>query len=162
MSENGAAGMKVVLVRHGRPEAQKPDPQLTEPGAERVRERARWLEKVGVQVEQIRHSPFRRTTQTAEIMAKQLKPKAGIVEASVLDAEDAYPIIETLESEWDSVMYVGHEPCLIELMKRLLNRKDDDMEGGFGHCNIACLSRTDGKWMIEWTDPPSLRNYWRD
>ena len=151
--------MELYLVQHGecRSEAEDPERSLTDAGAEQVRRMAAWAREVGVSVHQIRHSGKKRAAQTAELLAEQLKPEDGFIAVSGLNPnDDVRPLAELLEGEAQSLMLVGHLPYLSRLTGQLLFGDPERGAVRFGYAGIVCLSRDDGKWLLNWFMPPSL------
>jgi phosphohistidine phosphatase len=159
--------MELLLVQHGVPVPQTPEipdreRPLTPDGEKAVGHIARWAAQAGVKVEQIRHSGMKRTKQTADILAEQLKLAAGqVTEAQGLTADDKVDSIpaKLLEEQKSvtSVMLVSHQPFLGRLVGLLLvgDPKREDLvqvqRGG-----IICLSLQEEKWSIEWVMRPEL------
>ena len=71
--------MTLFLVQHGeaRPGNEDSERSLTEHGAETVGRMADWAARMGIKVDQIRHSGKRRAEQTATIFAKTVGPAEG-------------------------------------------------------------------------------------
>jgi phosphohistidine phosphatase len=151
--------MDLFLVQHGeaRPESEDPERSLTDRGAEAVRRMASWAARVGVKVEQIRHSGKRRAEQTAALLAERLSPPQGMVAVEGLNPnDDVRPVAEALKGEPGAVMLVGHLPFLDRLTSLLLT---DDAEAGvirFCNAGIVCLSDQEGKCAVNWVIPPNL------
>ncbi len=151
--------MQIVLVQHGeaKTEAQDPERPLTDRGVEDVERVAEWASRAGVQVAQIRHSGKRRAQQTAEILAERLHPAGGAVAIGGLKPnDDVSPVAETLASETESVMLVGHMPFLGRLVGLLVAGDSDSEVVRFRNSAIVCLGRQDGRWAVEWSVPPEL------
>jgi len=65
--------MTLFLVQHGeaKPETEDPERSLTAHGAEIVEQMAGWAARMGIKLDEIRHSGKRRAEQTATIFAAQ-------------------------------------------------------------------------------------------
>ena len=151
--------MELYLVQHGeaKSEAEDPERSLTDRGAETARRMAAWAARVGVQVDQIRHSGKRRAEQTAALLAEQLRPVNGtIAVAGLAPTADVRPVAEGLPAEIGAIMLVGHLPFLSRLASLLLS---GDPEAGvirFQTAGITCLSNQEGTWAVNWVVPPAL------
>src|SRR5262249_38630311 len=68
--------MTIFLVQHGeaKPENEDSERSLTERGTETVERVADWAARMGIKVDEIRHSGKRRAEQTATSFAKRLHP----------------------------------------------------------------------------------------
>jgi phosphohistidine phosphatase len=121
--------MELYALRHG--EAGKRIPSgsrdseraLTITGREEVGEIARALAKLDVKFDFIGTSPLKRSSQTAEIVAKALRTKNGNVEEwSELKPEgrrtDLYRRLSQFKAE-SSVLVVGHEPYLSTMISEI-------------------------------------------
>ncbi len=151
--------MNLYLVQHGeaKTEAENPERALNQPGAEAVERMAAWAAKVGIQVDQIRHSGKRRAQQTAEILADRIAPSQGVVQDSGLKPnDDVNAWAENLAKESESVMLVGHLPFLSRLTSLLLV---GDLTKGiirFRNAGIICLIREEDRWSLGWVMTPDL------
>jgi phosphohistidine phosphatase len=151
--------MELFLVQHGEAERVTPDHErpLTGPGEEAVRRMANWAAQAGVKVKQIRHSGMKRTEQTAEILAEQLRPTEGVIAASELKPEeDVRRMAGDLSQEQKAVMLVGHLPFLSRLVGFLLVEDPESDVVKFQNAGIVCLSQQQGKWSIRWVMLPDL------
>ena len=151
--------MQIVLVQHGdaKTEAQDPERPLTDRGVQDVERVAAWASRAGVQVAQIRHSGKRRAQQTAEILAERLHPADGTVAIGGLKPnDDVSPVAETLASDTEPVMLVGHMPFLGRLVGLLVTGDSDIEVVRFRNSGMVCLGRRNGRWSVEWSVPPEL------
>jgi phosphohistidine phosphatase len=151
--------MELYVVQHGEAKSESEDPErpLTERGAEAVRRMAAWAAQVGVRAAQIRHSGKRRAEQTAALLAERLAPVNGVIAVEGLKPnDDVRPVAESLQTEHESVMLVGHLPFLSRLASLLVA---GNPEGGvirFRQGGIVCLVQDEGKWAVNWVMPPEL------
>jgi phosphohistidine phosphatase len=151
--------MELYLVQHGeaKPETEDPERPLTDQGVETVRRMAAWAAQVGVRVTQIRHSGKRRAEQTATLLAEQLDPTNGVIAVEGLKPnDDVLPVMESLQSEHEPVMLVGHLPFLSRLASLLMVGNTESGIIRFQQAGIVCLSQVDGKWAVNWVMPPEL------
>ncbi len=151
--------MEVYLVRHGqaKPETQEPTQPLSERGREEVGRVARHAAALGIRVAEIRHSTKLRARETAEILAAHLAPTHGLREVDGLaPTDDPAAACQVLEEARESLMLVGHLPHLSRLTSSLLVRDAGKEIVHFGNASLACLSRTDGGWRLEWLLTPTL------
>ncbi len=119
--------MEIWLLRHAAAEdrsssGRDADRTLTEDGHRRARDVARGLAALEPGIELILTSPFARARQTAEPAARALRLTAKLRETPALEpARDPQEILEEIRGEGaDSVLLVGHEPHLGELLGRLV------------------------------------------
>jgi phosphohistidine phosphatase len=129
--------MLLHIVRHGIAiDREDPDcpPEneryLTEEGLKRTREVGRGLRKIGVTVDRVLTSPLVRARQTAEIIAEELGVTAPLTVTAALSP--GFTIAELGEAlmkidRADSIMIVGHEPDLSELISMLVWGDDSGM-----------------------------------
>lgn len=151
--------MRLYLVQHGEARAEADDPErpLTAHGVETVGSGARWASRVGVKISEIHHSGKRRAEQTAEILARHLKPERGVRAVSGLGPhDDVGPWAPALASANDPLMLVGHLPFLSRLTSRLVVGSSDPIVVRFANAGIVCLSREHDTWCVEWALTPRL------
>jgi phosphohistidine phosphatase len=131
---------------------------LTARGEEAVRRVAEFAEQAGVRVSQIRHSGKRRAQQTAEIFARLLQPKRGVVAVSGLNPDDPVePMARALANEDEPLMLVGHLPFMAELAAELIAGNHELPAVRFQMGGIVCLERNElGDWSLAWMVTPSL------
>jgi phosphohistidine phosphatase len=151
--------MILFLVQHGeaKPESEDPDRSLTDRGAEVVERMADWAARMGMKVDEIRHSGKRRAEQTATIFAKRLSPSRGMIAAPGLTPLDSVnPVAASLQGQQDSIMLVGHLPHLSRLVSLLLSGNPDTEVVKFRNAGIVCLTQKEAKWAIDWVVQPDL------
>lgn len=159
--------MKLYLVRHAIAEdstdyeddSLRP---LTEKGREKMKRIAAALREIGVQPDLIVSSPYLRASQTAAILAKELKYKEELSYSDFLvpmgepndmigEINEKYPV--------DELMLVGHEPSLSTLAGVLL-AGDADIAIDLKKGGVCCLSvddlRYDRKAVLEWLITPKI------
>jgi phosphohistidine phosphatase len=151
--------MTLFLVQHGeaKPESEDPDRSLTDGGAEVAERMADWAARVGIKVDEIRHSGKRRAEQTATIFAKRLDPSRGMIAAEGLAPLDSVEsVAASLQGQQDSIMIVGHLPHLSRLVSLLLIGNPDSVVVRFRNAGIICLSQHEEVWTIDWVMQPDL------
>ena len=116
------------IVRHGIAEDGHPDHpgddhwrRLTPRGADRVRDSARGMLRMGVRPELIFASPHVRAAATAEILNEVLSPPLGLTTAECLAMTGSQADVLSVlrNSSAGSVCLVGHNPSLSELVSEL-------------------------------------------
>jgi phosphohistidine phosphatase SixA len=109
-----AAPTLVVLVRHAEKEAAGDDPILTEKGRERANRLAHVLSEGGLDA--VYASQFRRTQETAEIVASAIGIDVGIV-----DARDVEGLAAQIRGEHagQTVLVVGHSNTVPAVVRAL-------------------------------------------
>jgi phosphohistidine phosphatase len=114
--------MTLFLVQHGeaKPESEDPERSLTDRGTQTVGRMAGWAARLGIKVNEIRHSGKRRAEQTATIFAKHLNAEKGVLAVKGLNPmDDVTPFAASLQGEQESMMLVGHLPHLSRLVSFL-------------------------------------------
>lgn len=149
------------LVRHGQarpaapgtPDAARP---LDDRGRDEITRVARRAAALGLRIAEIRHSGFVRARETAEILAAHLAPARGVREAAGLKpTDDPRELLAELEAS-ESLMLVGHMPHLGQLASTLLVGNPDRDVLRFPAGAIVCVTRDQGRWLLEWTLTPAL------
>ncbi|HEY9164692.1 MAG TPA: phosphohistidine phosphatase SixA [Candidatus Kryptonia bacterium] len=137
------------------------DRPLTPEGAEKMKDIAKKMKKMDLSFDLILSSPFRRATETAEIVADVLDCR-DIVELSRHlevggNPEKLIDQIKTEKSDLDSILLVGHEPYLSGLISMMISGTDDlavTMKKG-GLCKLSTESLRYGKCAtLEWLIGP--------
>ena len=153
--------MKLYLVQHAkaRPTEEDPDRSLSDQGKGEIKKVARFVrENARIQLGMIFHSGKLRARQTAEALAEQLDPTAGIELA-----EDLKPLSDP--SVWaarlaelnEDIMLVGHLPHMSKLASLLLAEDQEKQTVRFQMGGVVCLGRNDdGVWSLEWMVIPQI------
>lgn len=161
--------MKLYFLRHGKavepgsPGA--PDDagrSLTPDGIEEMEAEAKAFEQLEIQPEVILTSPLLRTKQTAQIVARRLEPKGGLVESELLAPGCEFEQLENLlgkHAAADSVMLVGHEPDFSTLVGELIGRGGMALvelkKGGLAFVESPWPVRRGGG-TLRWLLPPKV------
>jgi phosphohistidine phosphatase len=151
--------MTLYLVQHGeaKPEAEDPERSLTALGAETVEQMAGWAARIGINVDEIRHSGKRRAEQTATIFAEHLNPQKGVIAVSGLNPNDDVTLVAvSLQGEQKSIILVGHLPHLSKLVGFLVAGNSETEIIRFRNAAVVCLTQKDGKWAVDWVMQPDL------
>jgi len=151
--------MEVYLVQHGeaKPEAVDPARSLTDHGREEVGRVARRAAALRLQVAEIRHSDKLRARQTAEILAEQLSPSAGVREMEGLaPMEDPEKARIEVEAARQPLMLVGHLPHLSRLASSLVVGDPAKEIIRFRNSAIVCLVKAERGWLLQWILTPEL------
>ncbi len=122
---------EIYVLRHGiaiergtRGYTKDSDRPLTPEGCKKMRRIARMLRRFKLSFDLILSSPYVRARQTAEIVAKVLKAEDRMKFSEHLAAEgDAEELVEQLRRLYhspQSILLVGHEPDLSQLISVLL------------------------------------------
>ena len=133
--------MELFLIRHGiavpgsavHADADRP---LTPQGRERFAQAVMGLQRLGVRLDRLYHSPWRRAAETAALLRPVLDGEA------VSSAALARPPSQTLLQEivGERVALVGHQPWLGELLVQLLTGvQADGSEFAFKRGGVAWL-----------------------
>jgi phosphohistidine phosphatase len=151
--------MKVYLVQHAEAMSEEQDPErpLTDRGRQQAESTATVAARMGVEVEQIRHSGKTRAMETAEMMGEALSPKEGVVEASGLGpVDDVKPVARELDASAQPVMLVGHLPFMERIAGYLLTGDAEQPVIDFTNAAIVCLAKQKGRWQATWIVTPEV------
>ncbi len=163
--------MDLFLLRHAIAEQRDPTKYpddalrpLTEKGMKRMRRVAEGFLAAGLTFDVIYTSPYTRAKQTAEIVADVFGLRKVLRETDTLavdgDAEELIAELGKLDAT--SILLVGHEPYLSELISHLLvgdASLDVTMKKG-GLCKLTVGMLKYGKCAtLDWLVPPSLSTH---
>lgn len=152
--------MMLYLVQHGEAKKEDEDPSrpLTDKGKNEVEKVASFASRIGLKIDKILHSGKLRALQTAEIMAKHLKPIKGIEQADGLDPlADPRIWAQRLNEISEDIMLVGHLPHLSKLASLLLTNSIEIEPVKFRMGGIVCLVKDErGKWSLLWIIRPEM------
>ena len=118
--------LPIFFLRHAdaEPQAADGDPArpLTMKGIAQSKRVGEFCSRAGIAPAAILHSPYRRTTETAEIVAKHLgiKSVAAKFLASGMRPEAAFDELNARRKSDGALMLVGHEPDFSELIGELI------------------------------------------
>lgn len=159
--------MKLYLVRHAIAEDLADHEEdslrpLTEKGREKMKKIAAALKDIGVHPDLIVSSPYVRASQTASVLAKELKYKEELRYSDFLvptgEADDMIGEIKEKYSV-EELMLVGHEPSISSLASILLAGKPE-LSINFKKGGVCCLSvddlHHDRKATLEWLVTPKI------
>jgi phosphohistidine phosphatase len=115
--------MDLFIVRHAIAEPREPGTSdearaLTARGARRFARAVRGLRRLGVRLDAIHHSPWRRALQTAEMLVPLLEATGETIVDPALASPPGPDLLSSLHGA--RVALVGHEPWLAELITLLL------------------------------------------
>jgi phosphohistidine phosphatase len=159
--------MDLFILRHGiageHGDPRYPDDSkrpLTDKGKQKLLEAVRAMQKLELKLDVILSSPYKRASQTAEIVAKKYtKSKLGF--SNELRPEGKFNNLIKHLKQFDSdsgVMLVGHEPYLSELISLLISgdaRSGLQLKKG-GLCKLGVERLTDGRCAtLEWLLTPA-------
>lgn len=161
--------MKLYLVRHGiAEEVGTPGYEddslrpLTDKGRDKMHKIATALKDMDVEPDLIVSSPYMRASQTASILAKELKYKEQIAYNDFLmPMGEPSDMIGEINEKYsvDELMLVGHEPNLSLLASVLLAGKPD-LSINLKKGGVCCLSvdnlHYDRKAILEWLVTPKI------
>jgi phosphohistidine phosphatase len=151
--------MLLYLVQHAESKSKEEDPErdLTEKGRRDVERVARYLKRLHVQVGHIFDSGKTRAHSTAEILAEQLQPAAGVSEAPGLAPLDDPGVwaerVGTLEED---ILLVGHLPHLGKLATFLMSGEKEKSMVNFQMGGVVRLRRQEGTWAVDWMIVPDI------
>jgi phosphohistidine phosphatase len=149
-------GIAVPRGSGGLADAERP---LTEDGERKMRQAARGLREIGVEVDLIVSSPVPRALGTARIIAHVLKRDDRLeTNEALAPHQSAMAIRGWLEMLSDrSLMIVGHNPALSNLIGLLLTGSSEPNLCELRKGGVACLSRpAGGGCLLEWLVAPKI------
>jgi phosphohistidine phosphatase len=91
------------------------DRELTAEGIARFEREVRGLKRLGIELDAVVHSPWRRAVQTAERL-RPVAPAARWIASDLLVDDPARALLRLLDEAGASVAAVGHEPWMSELV----------------------------------------------
>jgi phosphohistidine phosphatase len=142
---------QLILVRHADFTHRNPmetdlDHPLTRVGRRHAAEVAEELLVTGVELDRILVSPAKRAIETAEILIKKMGLPADIlkVEESIYQAEraDMLHLVHQLDDSLQSVLIVGHNPGMNDLLNHLVDSQGKKMDTG----SMATLELNNEFW----------------
>ena len=152
--------MFLYLVQHAEAKGKEEDParDLTAKGRQDMERMARYLKGLEVQVRQIFQSGKTRAHSTADILATQVQPTAGVTEASGLAPLDDPGIwAERFTTLDEDIMLVGHLPHLGRLAALLLSGDQERSVVNFQMGGVVRLRRLEaGQWAVDWMVVPVM------
>ena len=152
--------MALYLIQHGKslPKDQDPDQGLSEGGTIETKHIANLAKNYGVSASQIRHSVKTRARQTAEILARALKPQNDIREISGIKPMDDVAACAAKIDPDENVMLVGHLPFMERITSYLITGSIDQPVIKFQNSGIVCLDKDPEtqSWVIKWTLMPNI------
>ena len=142
--------MKLYLLRHGKAEEREascPGEDASRPLTDEGRERTRWvaqgMRRLGLEFDLVLSSPLARARETAEIVVEAFKANELLRFTDQLAEEDAHAAlireIHALRPEPGSLLLVGHEPNLGELVSLLIGGPSA-LPIRFKKAGLCCLS----------------------
>ena len=148
-----------IAVPHGTPGVADSQRPLTPKGEQRMKEVARGLRKLGLDLQRIVTSPMPRAHRTAEIVASELGLVDRLEESDVLSA-GAPPraIRDWLATRTEGrLMIVGHNPDFTELVGLLLGLSASVLPFEMKKAGIAALvARDSSGFELDWFVTPGL------
>lgn len=149
--------MNLYLVRHAEAKLGGTDAErgLSEKGFADIEKTARFAAKAGVKVERILHSGKTRARESAEVMARYLKPEDGVRETDMLSpTDDPWVWAARVADMEEDLMLVGHMPYMGCFVSALVAGDAGSRVVDFGTAAIVFLRREEGVWTIGWMVTP--------
>jgi phosphohistidine phosphatase len=151
--------MDVYLVQHAEAKSKEEDPDrpLTAKGRRDIQQVATLAARLGVRVDEIRHSGKTRAEETAGILAEALSPARGVTQGSGLaPLDDVNPMAERLDASDRPVILVGHLPFMERLAGQLLAGDPERTVVKFHKAGLVHLAREEGGWQLIWAITPAI------
>ena len=152
--------MFLYLVQHAEAKREEEDPgrDLTEKGRQDIESVAHLLKRLNVQVRRIFHSGKTRAHSTANVLARHLKPPAGVSEAPGLAPLDNPEIwVGRIVKMDEDFLLVGHLPHLGRLAAILMCGDKEKSVINFQMGGAVRLRRMEtGQWAVDWMVVPEI------
>jgi phosphohistidine phosphatase len=152
--------MILYLVQHAEAASKDEDParDLTEKGRLDLESVAHHLKRLNFKLYRIFHSGKTRAASTTSILARHLKPQAGVSEAPGLAPLDDPAIwAGRLASLNEDIMLVGHLPHLGRLAALLMSGDQDRNLINFQMGGAVRLQRMGAaQWAVDWMIVPDI------
>ncbi|MFO7836211.1 MAG: phosphohistidine phosphatase SixA [Candidatus Thorarchaeota archaeon] len=153
--------MRVYLVQHAQALSEEEDKSrpLSNEGEENISRMANYAEQqLNLSVDQILHSGKTRAKQTADALAKKLKPPEGVTQGKGLSPlDDPHKWGEHIQEANRVLMLVGHLPHLSRLASFLVCGKEVDEVISVQNAGLNCLEKTeDGTWVVRYVITPDM------
>lgn len=162
--------MNIYLIRHaiaveeGTPEyEQDSERPLTDKGRKKMRQIARGLRILGVELDLILSSPYLRARETAEILAEVFKMKKKIAfSENLIPTADPELLIPEIGDKYsvESIALVGHEPHLSALIGALTTENTmlgiTLKKGGVCYLEADDLHHDNYRATLEWLLTPGI------
>jgi phosphohistidine phosphatase len=148
-----------VAVPHGTPGYEDDQRPLTPEGERRMKEVARGLRRLDLELDRIVSSPLPRARRTAAIVAKVLKCEEILEEADALRADcDAASICDWISTRPEPrLMLVGHDPWISELVGLLVTGAAGPPLCQLRKGGLAALGDDpDGRLRLDWLARPRM------
>ena len=148
-----------IAVPHGSPEFEDDDRPLTPKGGRRIKQIARGLERLGLEVDRIASSPLPRALETAEIVARVLGLEDRLeTDDALRSGRSAESIREWLGSRPEArLMIVGHDPSFSDLVGMLTVGEAGRNLASLRKGGLAALrGKSEGGYGLEWLARPAL------
>ena len=152
--------MFLYLVQHAEAKKEEEDParDLTPKGCIDIEDVAHQLKRLNVQVSRIFHSGKTRAKSTASVLARHIRPSAGVSEAPGLASLDDPEIwADRLATMDEDILLVGHLPHLSRLAAILVSGDKERTVINFRWGGVVRLRRMEpGQWAVDWMIVPEI------
>jgi phosphohistidine phosphatase len=150
-----------IAVNPGTPGIADDERPLTAKGEKRMRQIARGLRALDLEIDRIVASPLVRARATAEIVARELAMRNVVEVANILQTGSSAPAIK----RWlrnrpeERLMIVGHNPTLSDLISLLVIGSEQPLVCDLKKGGIAALTRASAAaelYQVAWIAPPRV------
>jgi len=127
---------------------------LTEQGCEQAARVAGFIARLGLPIDAIVSSPYKRAYETADIMAQHLNMRDKLVsDERVAPGFRLEELADILQDHPDAgaAMFVGHEPDLSDIVAQLVGGRVVFKKGGIAYveCADASLKKATLVWLVQ-------------
>lgn len=149
--------MNVFVLRHGKaapPSRRIPsdhDRPLTTPGRRELAKTGRALRRMGIRPDTLASSPLLRAVQTAEVISGYVGADMEIWDGLKPETSPTHTIDVIRSTGADSIMVVGHEPHLTNLISHMISGRDAYMslkKGGLACVRLSVPGRGELRYIL--------------
>ncbi len=141
---------KIIFARHaksswGQPVTRDFDRVLNDQGRNDVLEMAKFIQQTSHDIQKIISSDAKRAIITAEVYKKYLTPEIDIQYKHVLylaSHQEIESVVEHCSNDFSSLMIVGHNPGMSEIVGYYINQNFQDMPA----CGVAIVEFDVDNW----------------
>lgn len=150
--------MKLYLVRHGDsiPEGKDDERPLSPTGEAEVKQLAKFLLPLNINVSRIIQSQKHRAQQTANILAQNIVADSIQTSSELAPNASIMPILEEINILNIDTMLVGHMPFMAHLTNFLITKNQNTNVAMFKTSTIVCLEKIEQQWLMRWMLSPSV------
>ena len=151
--------MHLYLVRHcdAVHPTEHPDRPLSVRGREQATRLRNWLDRTGVRVDEVLHSGVLRAIETADELARGVRPERGVrLENGLRPSDSPRNAADRLRHGPGSLLVVTHLPIVAHIASLLLTGTEHGEPLAFHTGTTAALVGEGGRWSLDWLVHPEM------